>query len=464
VAVPQKTDTIAAVATPPGIGGIGIIRVSGSNALPVLCRLFRPHDGRSKKKFQSHKLYYGTVVGRSGRIIDEVLAVYMRAPATYTREDVVELQSHGSWLVLQAVLVEVFAAGARPAEPGEFTKRAFLSGRIDLTKAEAVIDLLQARTDGGVRLAASQLQGALLDEIEAIRTALVHLLAVVEVAIDFPDDDIEILDNERLLGQLRQQVIEPIERLLRLADQGRVVREGVHVVIAGRPNVGKSSLLNALLQEERALVTSIPGTTRDTIEEMISIHGVPVHLVDTAGIRAHDNRIEELGIERARKKLIEADLVLFLVDAAAGMTREDREIYQSVRGYAHLVVLNKIDLTGEGELLQLEKEFSPLASVRISARALLGLNGLQEAIYKRVVTGKEIQEQLSCAPNVRHKVILTTTLAACERLHQALIMRVPADLLAVELQSALDGLSDITGLTTPEDVLETIFSEFCIGK
>lgn len=461
---PQKTDTIAAVATPPGIGGIGIIRISGPEALCILHRLFCPHSGGKKGKFQSHKLYYGTVVDRFGRTLDEILAVYMRAPATYTREDVVELHSHGSWLVLQSVLAEVFAAGARPAEPGEFTKRAFLSGRIDLTKAEAVIDLLQARTDGGVRLAVEQLQGRLLDEVEAVRSALIHMLAVVEVALDFPDDDVEILDEGHLLEQLQQQVIVPVRRLLRLADQGRVVREGVHVVISGCPNVGKSSLLNGLLQEERALVTSIPGTTRDTIEEMISIHGVPVHLVDTAGIRAHDNLVEELGIERARRKLIEADLVLFLVDANAGVTDQDRELYGSVRDHDHLVVLNKIDLADKERLSRIEKEFAPLKSVRISARRHIGLDGLQEAIYTKVVVGDEVREQLSCAPNVRHRAILSTTLEACERLRQALTRQTPADLLAVELQAALDGLSDIVGLTTPEDVLETIFSEFCIGK
>lgn len=461
---PQKTDTIAAVATPPGIGGIGIIRISGPEALCILHRLFCPHSGGKKGKFQSHKLYYGTVVDRFGRTLDEILAVYMRAPATYTREDVVELHSHGSWLVLQSVLAEVFAAGARPAEPGEFTKRAFLSGRIDLTKAEAVIDLLQARTDGGVRLAVEQLQGRLLDEVEAVRSALIHMLAVVEVALDFPDDDVEILDEGHLLEQLQQKVIVPVRRLLRLADQGRVVREGVHVVISGCPNVGKSSLLNGLLQEERALVTSIPGTTRDTIEEMISIHGVPVHLVDTAGIRAHDNLVEELGIERARRKLIEADLVLFLVDANAGVTDQDRELYGSVRDHDHLVVLNKIDLADKERLSRIEKEFAPLKSVRISARRHIGLDGLQEAIYTKVVVGDEVREQLSCAPNVRHRAILSTTLEACERLRQALTRQTPADLLAVELQAALDGLSDIVGLTTPEDVLETIFSEFCIGK
>ncbi|HEB70902.1 MAG TPA: tRNA uridine-5-carboxymethylaminomethyl(34) synthesis GTPase MnmE [Desulfobulbus sp.] len=462
MAVPQKTETIAAVATPPGIGGIGIIRISGPDALPILRRLFYPHGGHSA--FQSHKLYYGTVRNSSGRVLDEILAVYMRAPATYTREDVVELHSHGSWLVVQALLAEVLAAGARPAEAGEFTKRAFLAGRIDLTKAEAVIDLLQAKTDGGVRLAVQQLQGELLDEIEAIREGLVRILAVVEVAIDFPDDDVEILEGRQLTAQLQQQVIAPIRRLLRLADQGRVIREGVHVVIAGRPNVGKSSLLNGLLREDRALVTSIPGTTRDTIEEMISIRGIPVHLVDTAGIRAHDDRVEELGIERARRKLAEADLVLFLVDAGAGITDQDRMLYDSIREQKHLVVLNKIDLADEDRLSELSAVFAPSGSVRISARRLEGLEELQEAIYREVAVADDVNEQLSCAPNVRHKAILATALEACIRLGKAFELEEPADLLAVELQTALSSLSDIVGLTTPEDVLEMIFSEFCIGK
>lgn len=462
MAIPQKSDTIAAIATPPGTGGIGIIRISGPEALSILLSLFRPFGDHIT--FQSHKLYYGVVQDRSGRVLDEILAVFMRAPATYTREDVVELHSHGSRLVLQSVLAEVLAAGARPAEAGEFTKRAFLAGRIDLTKAEAVIDLLQAKTTGGVQLAVQQMQGELFEKIEAIRDGLVRILAVVEVAIDFPDDDVEILDSSQLVAQLEQQVVQPMEQLVRLADQGRIIREGVNVVIAGRPNVGKSSLLNGLLQEERALVTSVPGTTRDTIEEMISIHGVPVHLIDTAGIRAHGDQVEELGIERARKKLTEADLVLFLIDASAGMTQQDQELYSSVQGQEHLVVLNKRDLVDQGQLSDLEESFVPLVPIQISAKRRQGLDELQEAIYQKVAIGDGVQEQPSCAPNVRHKAILNETLVVCHHLREAFALQAPVDLLAVELQTALDSLSDIVGLTTPEDVLEKIFLEFCIGK
>jgi len=464
VAVLQKTDTIAAIATPPGVGGVGIIRISGSDALPILHRIFRSHSGRTD--FESHKLYYGTVHERGGRILDEVLAVFMRAPATYTREDVVELQSHGSWLVLQAILQEVFALGARPAEAGEFTKRAFLGGRIDLTRAEAVIELLEARTSGGLRLAVDQLQGELFREIEALRDALVRILAVVEVAIDFPDDDVELLDRLQLRDQLRQSVLLPLEKLLRSADQGRIIREGVLVVLAGRPNVGKSSLLNGLLREERALVTHIPGTTRDTIEELISIRGIPVHLVDTAGIRAHDDVVEELGIKRAQDKLAQADLVLFLLDAAAGFTPQDQALYEEIARRKHLVIFNKIDLVGEGALAVLEKEVAaPAPPLLISARQGQGLDGLQDAIYEQVVCpGEGLEEQPSCAPNVRHKAILSAAAKSCRRLDEGLSLGQPADLLAVELQGALDALSDIVGLTTPDDVLEVIFSEFCIGK
>jgi tRNA modification GTPase len=464
VAAPRKTDTIAAVATPPGTGGIGIIRISGPRALSILCHLFRSRQGQVKTSFQSHKLYYGTLVRHTGRVLDEVLAVYMRAPATYTREDVVELHSHGSWLVLQTVLEEVFRAGARPAEPGEFTKRAFLAGRIDLTQAEAVIDLLAARTTGGVDLAVEQMQGRLKEELEPVQKALARILAVVEVAIDFPEDDVEILESRELCAQLESEVLDRLDRLLLLADQGRVVREGVQVVIAGRPNVGKSSLLNALLREERALVTDIPGTTRDTIEELISLHGIPVHLVDTAGIHEQEDLVESLGIERARDKLDQADLVLFLIDARAGATKQDIELYELVREKEHLVLLNKMDLVAEEELDTLAAGFATDRIVPVSARTGRNIDALQEAIYRVITADMAMTERPACAPNTRHRTILEKARAACLRLREALKHQAPADLVAVEIQESLDILGDIVGLTTPDDVLDIIFSEFCIGK
>ena len=462
MAVHPATETIAAIATAPGTGGVGIIRISGEDALPLLRNVFVPHTPRSH--FTSHTLYYGTIVSRSGQTLDEALAVYMRAPHTYTREDVVELHCHGSYLVLQCILRTLVAWGCRLADPGEFTKRAFLAGRIDLTRAEAVIDLLQAQTEAGVHLAVSHLQGRLFDRLEAVRQRLVEHLALLEVAIDFPDDDVEIFDAGQVTVQLQTDVIGPLERLIALAEQGKIVRDGVKVVIAGRPNVGKSSLLNALLREERALVTPVPGTTRDTVEERIDIRGIPVHLVDTAGIRRHEDLVEELGIERARRKLAEADLVLLVVDGSAGMDRRDRELYESVREKRHLVVLNKRDLVRDEQAEALAESFAGATVVMVSARQGEGIEELQQAVYQAIVAGSECADQIDCAPNTRHRAALVRTVEACRRFGRAMEDGAPVDLLAVEVQSALDDLGDITGLTTSDEVLDMVFSRFCIGK
>ena len=463
MAILQTSNTIAAIATPPGTGGIGIIRISGPEALSILKQLFKPY--KSHSSFTSHTLYYGVVNNSEGKMLDEVLAVYMRAPNTYTREDVVELQSHGSYLVLNSILAEVVRNGARPAEPGEFTKRAFLAGRIDLTQAEAVIDLLQAKTDSGVDLAIGQLQGEMYQRVEKIRDALVNILAVLEVAIDFPDDDVELVDREQILSQIKEQVEKPLVDLISLSEQGKIIREGIHLVIAGLPNVGKSSLLNALLQEERALVTPVPGTTRDTIEEIISIRGIPVRLVDTAGIRESAEEVEEMGIQRARQKMREADLVLFMVDASAQFSEQDRELYDSIGDIKRVVVLNKIDIAEQEAVTSLEKKFPDDSVVQISARHHQRLADLQDAIYTQIV-GEDslLRERCSCAPNVRHRSVLEQSLEAARRLAEGLQAGVTTDLAAVEVQSALDYLGDIVGLTTTDDVLDRIFAEFCIGK
>lgn len=459
----RNSDTIAAIATPPGTGGIGIIRISGPGAQAILRGVFSPSQAHAGLK--SHTLYHGTVAGRDGRVLDEVLAVFMRAPRTYTREDVVELHSHGSYLVLSAILAEVLRFGARLAEPGEFTKRAFLAGRIDLTRAEAVIDLLQAKTGTGAELAVGQLQGSLFQSIEVIRQALVDILAVLEVAIDFPEDDVELIDSEHILDRLGERVEAPLAELIAMADRGKIYREGINIVIAGLPNVGKSSLLNALLQEERALVTSVPGTTRDTIEEIISIKGVPARLVDTAGIRAATESVEELGIQRARQKVREADLVLFMVDASAPLSVEDLELYASLGDAARIVVLNKIDLVTEDALDAMAARFHDDHLVRISARHHVGLPVLYDAVYSTIMgDASAIREREACAPNLRHRAALEETMAACGRLRQALAAGITVDLVAVEVQAALASLGDIVGLTTPDEVLDKIFAEFCIGK
>jgi len=464
VAVHPATDTIAAIATAPGMGGVGIIRISGPEALPLLRKLFVPHKPRTH--FTSHKLYYGTVIAaRDGQVLDEALAVYMRAPYTYTREDIVEFQCHGSYLVLQEILRNIFELGARSAENGEFTKRAFLAGRIDLTQAEAVLDLLQAQTEKSARLAVSQLQGELFKILENIRKELITILALLEVAIDFPDDDVEIFDGFHIDKQLQTLIIVPLERLIATSEQGKIVREGVKVVIAGQPNVGKSSLLNALLREERALVNALPGTTRDTIEEQISLRGIPVHLVDTAGIRMQEDPVEAMGIDRARQKLREADVVLFLVDALAGVSARDRELYLTIRDKNHLIVINKRDLVTTHQLREVSGEFGEEKVITISAKNLEGIDELQEGIYRAIIAdGGAIFEQMTYAPNARHRSVLKKTLFACRQFEQAMLSGAPVDLLAVEIQLALDYLGDITGITTPDEVLEAVFSQFCIGK
>lgn len=461
----RREPTIAAIATPPGSGGIGIVRLSGPDAAAILARLFRPRSPVAT--MVSHKLYYGWIVEPVGQeAIDEVLAVHMRAPHTYTREEVVEIHCHGSYLVLQEVLALVLAAGARLAEAGEFTKLAFLSGRLDLTRAEAVADLLQAKTRAGMRLAVAQLQGVLESKVREISAALLGMRAVVEVAIDFPDEEVEIIDAELLLTRLAEKVRAPIRELLAACRQGRIYREGVAVVIIGQPNVGKSSLLNALLREERAIVTPIPGTTRDTIEEYLDIRGLPVRIVDTAGIREAEGQVEALGIQRTREKQADADLVLLMVDGSQPIREEDRQLLASAAGQERLLVINKIDLAGAEGVARVQAAFSGVETVAISAKSGSGLAALEEAIFRLATGGAELAREPSqgCAPNRRHQIALEKALQASEQLGAGLAAGLTPDLLAIDLQEILDHLGAIVGYTTTEDVLETIFGDFCLGK
>lgn len=458
----SRQDTIAAISTPPGAGGIGIIRLSGGQALPLLKIIFQPKVASCS--FRSHQLYYGHIRHpESGKIFDEVLAVHMAAPLTYTREDVVEIHCHGSFLVLQNVLELILSCGAVLAAPGEFTKRAFLNGRIDLTQAEAVIDVLSAKTRKGVDLAQEQLSGALYHKIDPIRQSLMHMRAVVEVAIDFPDEEIEIIDHSALLGQLEDEVTQPIKKLLHSADRGRLYREGISLVIAGLPNVGKSSLLNTILQEERALVTAIPGTTRDSIEEIVDIHGMPVRIIDTAGIRDDAGEVEELGIQRARDLINKADLILFMIDGSRELTDGDRKLYTQVKHKPLLPVINKIDLCDN-----LVPDLSSLLNighyVTISAREQTGIEQLKQAIFASVTSGNEQWEEGGCAPNVRHKQALIKTVEAVERVRFSLESGLTNDLIAIDLQECLDYLAEIVGETTTEDILDVIFEQFCLGK
>jgi len=458
----SSPETIAAISTPPGAGGIGIIRISGEQSLPVLKKIFVPKDPACS--FTSHRFYYGHIQRAADqKILDEVLTVFMAAPQTYTREDVAEIHCHGSFLVLTNVLELVMEQGIKLADPGEFTKRAFLNGRIDLTRAEAVIDVLAAKTRKGVDLAQEQLSGALYKKIEPIRKSLIHMRAIIEVAIDFPDEDIEILNHNDLIRQMEEEVADPINHLLQQAEQGRIYREGVTIVIAGLPNVGKSSLLNTILQEERALVTAVPGTTRDSIEEYVDINGMPVRIIDTAGIREDAGEVEELGIKRAKELINKADLILFMIDGSRAVTDEDRRLYKTVAHKPLLQVISKIDICTDNSL-DIASLGGPDQSIKISAKKQLGIDQLKQAIFDLITTGTEQWEEGGCAPNIRHKHALSAAGEAAKRIVDALHTRLSADLIAVDLQECLDMLSDIVGETTTEDILDVIFEQFCLGK
>ena len=460
----ENGDTIAAISTPPGAGGIGIIRMSGSQSLAHLQTVFQPLD--KSCSFDSHHFYFGRVVHPgNNKILDEVLAVFMAAPKTYTREDVVEIHCHGNFLILQSILELLLSLGVRLADPGEFTKLAYLNGRIDLTRAEAVIDVLSARTRKGMDMALDQLGGSLYTRVDTIRTLLVQMRAVVEVAIDFPDEDIEIINYSSFVVQVQDDVFLPLEKLLQQAEEGKIFRDGITVVIVGLPNVGKSSLLNTLLQEERALVTAIPGTTRDTIEEYLDIKGVPVRIVDTAGIRKGGDEVEEMGIERARKQIDQADLVLFMLDAAKGVQEEDRQLFATVSHKPLLLIANKSDLNEQKPLVEdFYSQKDDTSFVQISAKQQHGIEELKNAIFKRVVGDKDQWQEDGCAPNIRHKASLTRARDAAIRLGQGLETQITSDLLAIDLQACLEELDAIVGITTTEDVLDVIFEQFCLGK
>lgn len=457
-----KDVTIAAISTPPGAGGIGIVRISGELSLSILKRIFRPKNPSCS--YRSHTVFYGHIISSdTGKTLDEVMAVYMAGPKSYTREDVVEIHCHGSYLILESILELIFENGAAMAAPGEFTKRAFLNGRIDLTQAEAVIDLISAKTRKGVDLAEAQLAGSLYKRIDPIRKSLSEMRAIIEVAIDFPDEDVEISDHSEMVRRMENEVKTPVSRLLAGAGRGRLYREGVALVIAGVPNVGKSSLLNALLQEERALVTAVPGTTRDSIEEIIDIEGIPVRIVDTAGIREHAEEVEELGIRRAKSLINKADLVLFLLDGSRPPGDEDYRLFEAVRHKPILMVINKKDLCGN-VLPNLPGFGEVQVCGFISAREQQGIEELKKSIFKTIVSSSEQWEEDGCAPNVRHRQALLKARDASDRVLASLGGGLTNDLIAVDLQDCLESLAEIVGETTTEDILDVIFEQFCLGK
>ncbi|MHB9096619.1 MAG: tRNA uridine-5-carboxymethylaminomethyl(34) synthesis GTPase MnmE [Syntrophales bacterium] len=457
-------ETIAAIATPPGVGGVGLIRVSGPSAEGIARRLFRP--ARPLDRFISHHLIHGEIIApETGAVLDDVLVAFMEGPHTYTGEDILEISCHGGPFILRTVLDEVFRAGARPAERGEFTKRAFLNDRLDLAQAEAVYDLIAAQTREGISAAAGRLKGNLSGEAGGIRDAIIDLLAGIEAAIDFAEEDGVVEAPGVGITQL-QAVIADITALAATYRRGRITREGVGIVIAGRPNVGKSSLLNRLLGERRAIVAATPGTTRDFIEEAVDIAGIPVRLTDTAGIRPPENVIEQEGIGLVWERLADADAVLVLMDGSAALTPDDRELLGRLPAKPLIPVINKSDLPqlldGE-ELSGLLPEATP-PPVRISAKYGSGIEGLTAALRTMLLGQPAEEASETMIAHLHQKLSLERTAECLTRARNGLQEALPPELVALDLREALDALGEITGRTTPEEVIERIFAKFCVGK
>ncbi len=465
---PMEHTTIAAIATPAGYGGIGIVKISGPDAVKSGMALFQKKSARSSTDCsgrdwmpESRRLYYGYIVDPAeNRRIDEVMFLVMRAPSSYTGEDVVEIQAHAGPLVLKSILSLLLKQGVSLAEPGEFTRRAFLNGRIDLSQAEAVIDLINARSASGIDLAVQQLEGGLKDKIQTISSELVDILAELEANIDFPADVQTATVPAHMAQRLEDSVAAPMRKLVRDHDDRNWLREGLRVAIAGSPNVGKSSLLNQLLNKDRAIVTEYPGTTRDLVEDGFVISGVPVIITDTAGIREHPDPIEQQGIDKAFANIEAADLILFVLDVSQSLETEHFRFMERFQNKTILLVLNKIDLT---ERFSLPDKWRNLPVVRISAKYNLGIDGLRSLLASYLVSsdhfiGKDI------IPNLRQKQAIEKSLVSIEAAKDALLKNQPIELVAIDLNDAITSIQEITGETVRPDILDRIFGQFCIGK
>ncbi len=453
-------DTIAAIATPPGEGGIGIVRLSGTQALPIAQRLFRP---RNSGPWRSHRLRYGHIIAPTdGSTVDEALAVYMQAPRSFTMEDVVELSGHGGPLPLQRTLELALHEGARLAEPGEFTMRAFINGRIDLTQAEATLDIIQAQTSTALALAQAQLGGWLAQEVRRVRSHLMEALAYVTATVDFPDDEIEAQD----IGPLLRDGLHAVEQLLATADQGMIYRQGARAVLVGRPNVGKSSLLNILLRTNRAIVTPIPGTTRDTVEETANLEGIPVILTDTAGITDSTDPVERLGIERSREALASADLALLVFDQHEALSDEDIQIAELTFAKPTLLIWNKADLLTESPTTPPLPFVHPRLIEQVGTSVVCdeGIDDLVSAIARALRGHNVATSGAHLVTTPRHRDTLARAAAALRESLTSWEQGIPTDFLAGDLTHALHALGEIIGETVTDDLLDTIFRRFCIGK
>lgn len=455
-------ETIAAIATPFGEGGIGIIRMSGEESLKIVKDIFVPASG---KPLTNRMLTYGHVYDDEKNVIDEVMAVFMKAPKTYTREDVVEINCHGGVVPVQKILSLILSKGARLAEPGEFTKRAFLNGRLDLTQAEAVIDLISAKAEKTFDVAMKQLEGAVSGKIRECREALTDVLVNLTVNIDYPDEDIEEITYKELAHDL-ETVLSKIKLLLAGFDTGRILKEGLRVAIIGKPNVGKSSLMNALLKESRAIVTDIPGTTRDTIEENLSIRGIPVVLTDTAGIRETEDYVEAMGIERSKESFNRADLIIMVMDGSGEIENTDLEIIEKLDPAKSVILLNKNDLA-TGIAVDDVKRITPSGEtevISVSMKKTDDILRIEEILLERICLGKVTQQNSAVITNVRQKKLLDTAALSLSDAIEATYALEPLEVLEIDVKEAYLALGEILGEETAENILEEVFSRFCLGK
>lgn len=456
-------DTIAAVSTALGEGGIGIVRISGDKSMNILKKVFKSAKGKDVSKLNSYSMMYGYIIDpKTYEKIDEVIVSYMKKPNTYTREDVVEINCHGGMIAVRRVLQLILDNGARLAEPGEFTKRAFLNGRIDLSQAEAVIDLIRAKTDESMKIALEQSQGKLSEQVEKINNRILDILAHIEAEVEFSEEDIDEVVNERVIKDC-EEVKGQMEDLLKNADKGKILREGLNVIIIGKPNVGKSSLLNALLEEKRAIVTDVPGTTRDIIEEYINIDGIPVKLIDTAGIREARDEVEKIGVERTQECIDKADLILFMIDGSEEIDDEDMKIIEMVKNRNVIVIINKHDLPMNADIEFIKKTFCNKPVLYISVRTNEGVSSIKEEITNFVYKGKVSVKDIYVT-NIRHKKALNDAIESIENGITTIKNGYPIDMASIEIKDAYLKLGEITGKTVSEDIIDRIFTNFCIGK
>ncbi|WML24331.1 tRNA uridine-5-carboxymethylaminomethyl(34) synthesis GTPase MnmE [Neobacillus sp. OS1-33] len=461
----MEVDTIAAISTPMGEGAIAIVRLSGDEAILIADKLFRSIGGKKLSEAATHTIHYGHLLDpKSGQVVEEVMVSVMRGPKTFTKEDVVEINCHGGIVSVNRVLMQVLTNGARLAEPGEFTKRAFLNGRIDLSQAEAVMDLIRAKTDRAMNVALGQMEGRLSKLIQRLRQEILEILAHVEVNIDYPEyDDVEEMTH-KMLAEKAYFVREEIKKLLQTSEQGKILREGLSTAIVGRPNVGKSSLLNSLVHENKAIVTDIPGTTRDVIEEYVNVRGVPLRLLDTAGIRETEDIVERIGVERSRQVLQDADLILLVLNYADKLSLVDEQLFEVVKGMDVIVIINKTDLEQQIDLdkvRELAKEHKIVTTSLLEDR---GVDELEEAIASLFFAGTIDAGDITYVSNSRHIALLHQSLTTIEEAIDGVEMGTPIDIVQIDLTRTWELLGEIIGESVHESLIDQLFSQFCLGK